>query len=75
MGQHGVEVVEMVQNPQCLDPGADLHRGGAALHGPERSGAHPQALCEYRHGVVAREAPRLEAPPQLRQVVLLFFKI
>ena len=65
----------MVKNPQGLDPSADLNRGGAMLHRPERSCTDSKALREDGHGVVTRETPHLQADPELRQVSLLFSNV
>jgi hypothetical protein len=66
LGQHAVQVIEMVKNPQGLDPSADLNRGRAMLHCPDRSHTDSKALREDGHGVVARETQRLQADPKLR---------
>ena len=65
----------MVKNPQSLDPSADLNRGGAMLHRPERSRTDSKALREDGHGVVTRETQCLQADPELRQILPLFFNI
>src|ERR1700686_2455636 len=66
LGQHAVQVIETVKNPQGLDPSADLNHGRAMLHRPERSCTDSKALREDGHGVVTREAQRLQADPELR---------
>src|SRR5271155_2897982 len=73
--QHAVQVIEMVKNPQGLDPSADLNRGRAMLHSPERPRTDSEALREDGHGVVTRETQCLETDPEFRQVSLLFFNI
>src|SRR6202022_2991618 len=75
VGQHAVQVIEMVKNPQGLDPSADLNRSRAMLHRPERSCTDSMALRKDGHGVVTRETQRLQADPELRQVLPLFFNV
>jgi len=65
----------MVKNPQGLDPSADLNRGRAMLHRPERSHTDSKALREDGHGVVTRETQCLQADSELRQVLPLFFNV
>jgi hypothetical protein len=71
--QHAVQVIETVKNPQSHDPSADLNRRRAVLHRSERSSADPKALGEDGHGVVTRETQNLEAEPEFRQVLPMFF--
>jgi len=66
LGQHAVQVIEMVKNPQGLDPSTDLNRRRAMLHRPERSCTDSKALREDDHGVVTRETQYLEADPEFR---------
>ena len=75
MGQHTVQVIQVVKNPQCLDPGADLNGGGAVLHRPDRSCTDSKALCEDAHGVIARETQCLQADTEFRQVLPLLFNV
>ena len=66
LDQYAVQVIEMVKNPQGVDPSADLNRGRATLHRPERSCADSKALREDSHGVVTRETQCLQADPEFR---------
>ena len=75
MSQYAGQVIEMVKNPQRLDPSADLNRGPAMLHRPYRSCADSKALREDGHGVIARETQCLQAVSEFRQMLPLFFNI
>lgn len=75
LSQHAVQVVEMIKNPQSLDPGADLNRGRAMFHRPDRSCTDPKALRKDGHGVITCETQRLQADPEFRQMLPLFFNV
>ena len=66
LGQHAAKVIEMVKNPQGLDPSTDLDRGRAMLHRPEYSCTDSKTLREDGHGVVTRETQCPQAEPKFR---------
>ena len=74
-GQHPIQVIEVVENPQGLDPGADLNRARTMLHRTDRSCTDSEALREHGHGVVTCKTQSLQAVPEFQQVSMLFLKV